>query len=69
MARALKDMGAAKLPHLFEIGFTRTGSRVRMHTGLAHVRSVVDKHHGDIKVASSGGGTTFEIVLPVRPPE
>ena len=58
-----------ELERLFEIGFSRTGQRVRMNVGLANVQDVVEKHHGQIKVASElGKGTTFEIELPVRQP-
>ena len=51
-----------KLQNLFEIGFNRSGARVRMTTGLANVRATVDKHHGSISVESAPGqGTSFVI--------
>jgi signal transduction histidine kinase len=37
--------------------------------GLALTRKIVHDHGGSIELASgTGGGTTAEIVLPVRPP-
>jgi signal transduction histidine kinase len=52
---------------IFDIGFVRHGSRVRLHVGLANVQAVVEKHRGCIDVSSEPGrGTTFEIRLPVR---
>jgi len=34
--------------------------------GLAIVRSIVETHHGTIKVKSTlGGGSTFTVLLPV----
>jgi len=63
---------AEALPHVFErfyqgeLGVARgDGSGL----GLAIVAGVVRAHGGDVQVDStSGGGTRFELHLPVRPP-
>jgi signal transduction histidine kinase len=56
-----------RLEHLFEIGFSQKGGQMRMHTGLANVYAIVQKHRGRIEVRSDvGKGTTFEITLPVK---
>ena len=54
------------LEHLFEPGFTTKGGRVGMGLGLAICREIVDRHDGDISVASEVGiGTTFTLRLPL----
>lgn len=35
--------------------------------GLAIVKAIVDAHHGEIRVTSSPGDTTFEVALPAKP--
>lgn len=37
--------------------------------GLDIVRKIIDKHHGDIKVESKPGHTTFSVILPMNPNE
>jgi signal transduction histidine kinase len=55
------------LGSIFDVGFTRRGARIGLHVGLAHVKATVDRHGGDIEVASRPAqGTTFSISLPVR---
>jgi signal transduction histidine kinase len=55
-----------RLERIFEIGFSRKGNRMRMHTGLANVYGIVKKHNGHIDVRSEPTrGTTFAITLPV----
>ena len=56
-----------RIGNLFDVGFTQTGSRVKLQVGLANVRAVVDKHRGQIQVSSQvDKGTTFELRLPVK---
>jgi len=71
---SVRDTGCGiaedELRSIFEIGFSGKGRRVKMNTGLANVRAVVEKHHGSITVESQPGvGTTFEIELPERQPK
>jgi signal transduction histidine kinase len=55
----------SQLDRIFEIGFSEKHSRMRMHVGLANVRTVVEHHGGSISVASEEGkGTAFTIRLP-----
>jgi len=50
------------LPHIFEPGFTTTGSS---GLGLAVCRRIVEQHAGRIGVRSElGRGTTFEVEIP-----
>jgi len=39
-----------------------------MGLGLAVVKHFVDMHHGSVDVATSAKGSTFTVMLPVRPP-
>lgn len=58
------------IAEIFEPGFTTKGERIGMGLGLAIVRQIVTQHEGGITVESDvGRGTTFDVVLPVRPPE
>lgn len=55
-----------QLDKIFEVGFSEKYSRVRMHVGLANCYSIVQKHRGDITVASEvGKGTVFKTSLPM----
>lgn len=58
---------AADRPRVFEPYFTRKADGTGL--GLAIVKQVVDLHRGAIEVQETpGGGATFVITLPVRPP-
>lgn len=58
------------LEQLFEPGFTTKGGRVGMGLGLAICRDIVDRHAGEISVASEVGvGTTFTLRLPLSLPD
>lgn len=55
------------LSQIFDIGFTRSGTRIRLNVGLANVQAVATKHHGEIRAESEvGRGTSFEMRLPLR---
>lgn len=55
------------LPNIFRPFYTTKGNGTGL--GLSLARRIVEQHHGQIRVESSGGkGTTFSVVLPVRQP-
>lgn len=57
---------AEVLPHLFEPFFTTKETGHGVGLGLAISRTIVERHHGRIQVASEPGrGTTFTIALPL----
>ncbi len=56
-------IAAENLPHIFDPGFTTTGSS---GLGLAVCRRIVEQHQGKITVRSRvGHGTTFQVEIPV----
>lgn len=56
------------LPNIFRPFYTTKGNGTGL--GLSLARRIVEEHHGQISVESSTGkGTTFSVVLPVRQPE
>jgi len=60
-----KGIPPEKLDGLFEPGFTRKHSTVRMRTGLYTSRNIVRNHLGALDVDSVvGKGTTFRITIP-----
>jgi signal transduction histidine kinase len=62
-----KGISADALPQLFNVGFSTTGSRVRMRTGLSNAYAVIHKHGGELRVTSEVGvGTEFHITLPIN---
>ncbi len=62
-----KGIPQDKLATLFEPGFTKDSSRVKMRTGLYTTYNIISKHHGDITVDSEvGKGTTFTIHIPAN---
>ena len=55
------------LERIFEPGFTTKGGRIGMGLGMLIVRQTIERHAGQIRVASEVGvGTTVTIELPVR---
>jgi len=66
---AIADTGRGippeKLEHLFEPGFTRKYTTIRMRTGLYTSYNIVRNHLGELAVESEPGkGTTFRISIP-----
>jgi signal transduction histidine kinase/HAMP domain-containing protein len=56
-----------KLARVFDIGFSSSGTRIKMGSGLSSAYSIVQRHDGDISVSSEvGRGTTVAIRLPLR---
>jgi two-component system, NtrC family, sensor kinase len=55
------------LKNMFEPFFTTKENAHSLGLGLAICHSIIERHHGEIKVASEQGrGTTFTIRLPLR---
>ena len=53
------------LPNIFRPFYTTKGNGTGL--GLSLARRIVEEHHGSIEVASSSGkGTTFSVMLPMR---
>jgi signal transduction histidine kinase len=67
----ISDTGKGVAPeirsHLFEPFVTTKAAGEGSGLGLHITKKIVDKHEGQIKVESLPGGTTFTVVLPVRP--
>jgi hypothetical protein len=62
-----RGIPAEHLPNIFRPFFTTKGNGTGL--GLSLARRIVEGHHGRIEVESSSGrGTTFTVLLPVRQP-
>lgn len=56
-----------RLDRIFDIGFSSSGTRIKMGSGLSGSYSIIQRHDGDISIASEvGRGTTVTIRLPLR---
>ena len=67
---AVEDNGSGipqgLLDKIFQPGFTTKGSPARLHgIGLYFCQQIVLAHHGEIKVQSMPGETTFTVAFPV----
>jgi len=61
-----KGIPLKKVEKLFEPGFTRSDSRIRMRTGLYSSYNIIHKHKGKLSVESDlGKGSTFTISIPL----
>lgn len=59
---------AEAIERIFDLGFTTRGGRGGSGIGLALARRIVHGHGGSIDVQSGvGAGTTFRLILPLRP--
>lgn len=57
-----------RLPHLFELDFSRQGSRVKLSLGLPSSRGVVEAIGGTLRIESElGVGTAVWVELPLGP--
>jgi len=57
-----------RLPHLFDVDFSRQGSRVKLSLGLPSSRGVVEAIGGTLRIESElGRGTAVVIELPLGP--
>ncbi|MCZ6633977.1 MAG: ATP-binding protein [bacterium] len=62
-----KGIPGGQLEHIFDFGFTRSGGRVRLGSGLASAYNIVRRHQGEIDIQSEvGKGTEVTIRLPVQ---
>jgi len=56
-----------RLRHVFDFGFSKDASRIKMGSGLTTSYRIIQRHNGDIQVESTEGkGTTVTITLPTR---
>jgi len=62
-----KGIPPERLNRIFDIGFSSSGSRVKMGSGLSSAQAIVQKHDGQISLDSTvGEGTTVTISLPLK---
>lgn len=60
-----RGIAAEHLPNIFRPFYTTKGNGTGL--GLSLARRIIEEHHGKIEVSSSSGkGTTFSVMLPVR---
>ncbi len=78
VAIAVRDTGTGispvDIPRLFERFYRGVNRKTKNEPGsglgLSIVKSIIDRHHGSIKVDSRlGQGSTFTVLLPIRQPE
>jgi signal transduction histidine kinase len=63
-----RGIAAERLPHLFDLDFSRQGSRVKLSLGLPSSRGVVEAIGGTLRIDSElGRGTAVRIELPLGP--
>ncbi len=60
-----RGMSEAERARLFDVGWSAEGNRTKMRLGLSAVRATVERHRGDVEVASApGSGTTVTFRFP-----
>jgi signal transduction histidine kinase len=63
-----RGIAAERLAHLFDLDFSRQGSRVKLSLGLPSSRGVVEAIGGTLRIDSElGRGTAVRIELPLGP--
>jgi len=61
-----RGMSERELVDLFDVGFSRSGERMRMRTSLPNAQYVVAAHGGELTAISERGrGTTITVRLPL----
>ncbi len=61
-----KGISMEMLETIFDVGFNRSGRRVRMGMGLATSYAIIQQHGGSIEVQSKvNSGSTFRVSLPL----
>jgi two-component system, NtrC family, sensor kinase len=64
-----RGIAAERLGRLFDFGFTKGASRVRLSSGLPTAYNIMQQHQGDIRLESEPGqGTTVYLELPLQQP-
>ncbi len=62
-----RGIAQEEMKDLFEVRFSQKDQRVKMASGLATVRNIIERHQGTIKVESEvGKGSAFTISLPLK---
>lgn len=62
-----KGIPKDKLDTIFDIGFSASGSRVKMGSGLWTAHNIMHQHNGEIKIESEvGKGVTVTLMLPLK---
>jgi len=60
-----KGIPPEKVKNIFDVSFITKNSRIGMDMGLINVYNIMQKHHGEIKIASEvDKGSTFTLSLP-----
>jgi signal transduction histidine kinase len=60
-----RGIPADRLDRLFDFGFTKGASRVRLSSGLPTAYNIMEQHHGEIRLESRPEeGTTVFLELP-----
>jgi signal transduction histidine kinase len=61
-----RGISPERLKRIFDFGFSTTGDRIKMGSGLAAAFKIVQDHKGEITVDSTPGqGSTFTVSLPL----
>jgi hypothetical protein len=63
-----RGIESQRVPHLFDLDFSRQGSRVKLSLGLPSSRGVVEAIGGTLRIESQlGVGTAVWVELPLGP--
>lgn len=65
-----KGISKSQLKKIFDFGFLAGGSRIKMSSGLSAAYSIIQKHHGEMKIESEEEkGTKVIMLLPINQPQ